>query len=278
VLATLGEMVGQTLTRAALSEQEHQLIVQLQRDLLPPPAHVEGLEIAVTYEPAMSVIGLGGDFYDVIVSDTERVYLVIGDVTGHGSEAVAAMAELKSVVQQLLRSDAPVEAVCEQADLILVRRGILATAQIVEVDRAAHRLRYVNAGHPPPVLLHAGTTDLLLGAHRPLLGLEPALAPSASSRASSRARTMPATAPFDDGDVLVLYTDGLVERRRRDLDAAIEHLRHTVHSANDDSMDDLVSRLLEANRVTASNRADDDVAIIAVRAGGHAGAGAAAPE
>ena len=89
---------------------------------------------------------------------------------------------------------------------------------------------------------------------------------------------MPATAPFDDGDVLVLYTDGLVERRRRDLDAAIEHLRHTVHSANDDSMDDLVSRLLEANRVTASNRADDDVAIIAVRAGGHAGAGAAAPE
>jgi serine phosphatase RsbU (regulator of sigma subunit) len=291
MFTTLAEMVGQTLRRAALSEQEHQLIVQLQRDLLPPPVLVEGLEVAVTYEPAMSVIGLGGDFYDVIVSDTERVYLVIGDVTGHGSEAVAAMAELKSVVQHLLRSDAPIDAVCEQADLILVRRGILATAQIVEVDRTARRLRYINAGHPPPVLLHAGSADLLLGGHRPLLGLEPApstisssssassSAPSsASSSVVSSASTAPADAPFEDGDVLVLYTDGLVERRRRDLDAAIEHLRHTVSSANGDSMDELVARLLLANRVTASHRADDDVAIIAVRAGASPGTGAGTPE
>jgi serine phosphatase RsbU (regulator of sigma subunit) len=217
----------------------------------------------------------------VIVSDTERVYLVIGDVTGHGSEAVAAMAELKSVVQHLLRSDAPIDAVCEQADLILVRRGILATAQIVEVDRTARRLRYINAGHPPPVLLHAGSADLLLGGHRPLLGLEPApstISSSASSSVVSSASTAPADAPFEDGDVLVLYTDGLVERRRRDLDAAIEHLRHTVSSANGDSMDELVARLLLANRVTASHRADDDVAIIAVRAGGSPGTDAGTPE
>ena len=102
VFDTIVEMIEQTLERTTLTAQEHQVIVELQRDLLPPPPELPDVDVAVRYQPAMSVVGLGGDFYDVILGDDQRLFVIIGDVTGHGSEAVAAMAELKAVIQSLL--------------------------------------------------------------------------------------------------------------------------------------------------------------------------------
>lgn len=258
VFDTMVEMIGQTLERTALTEQEHQVIVQLQRDLLPAPPDLPGLDVAVRYQPAMSVVGLGGDFYDVIAGDGDRVFVIIGDVTGHGSEAVAAMAELKAVIQSLLRGGAAVDAVCDQADLLLARRGMYATAQIAEVDGRSHRVRLVNAGHPYPVLRHAdGSVELLTGGHRPLLGLSGAESPATAS----------ATWHFEEGDSLLLYTDGLIERRTQSIDVGMQMLLDLVHEHGaDGTAAQLVDTVLHASMASANgDKTDDDVALLVVR-------------
>ena len=263
VFDTMVEMIGQTLERAALTEQEHQVIVQLQRDLLPPPPTLAGIDVAVHYEPAMSVVGLGGDFYDVLPSDGGRVFVVIGDVTGHGSEAVAAMAELKAVIQNLLRSGNDLGTVCDEADLLLDRRGMYATAQIAEIDPTRHTVRLVNAGHPYPVLRRAdGSTELLTGGHRPLLGLGPT---AASPRPPA------ATTHLAAGDTLLLYTDGLIERRTESIDVGMHILIDLI--GTDDGIGTAaeivdhvrLGSLARGNGNGDGDRTDDDMALLVVR-------------
>lgn len=257
VFDTMVEMIGQTLERTALTEQEHQVIVQLQRDLLPPPPELRGIDVVVHYQPAMSVVGLGGDFYDVLPADDDRVFVVIGDVTGHGSEAVAAMAELKAVIQNLLRSGSSLEAVCDEADHLLNRRGMYATAQIAEIDARSHTLRLVNAGHPYPVLRSAdGSTGLLTGGHRPLLGLG----------AATRVATPTTTLPLAVGDALLLYTDGLVERRTESIDVGMQLLVDLMATATVGSAADIIDRVLDGSRARGNgDKTDDDMALLVVR-------------
>lgn len=253
VIITLTDLIEQTLERTARAQQEHDVIVQLQRHLLSTPAAIGGLDVAVSYQPAMSVVGLGGDFYDLIVSDQGRVFAVIGDIAGHGSRAVAAMSELKSVVQHLLRSGTSIEVVCAQADLLLARRDTLATAQICEIDLDQQVVRYVNAGHPYPIVKRAnGEAILLRSGHRRLLGLV------------GDVRTEVASTPFAVGDVLLLYTDGLIERRNEPIDEAIDKLARTVADAETVTMQLFVSDL-EAHLVNSGERSDDDIAVLAVR-------------
>jgi serine phosphatase RsbU (regulator of sigma subunit) len=258
VFDTMVEIIGQTLERTALTEQEHQVIVQLQRDLLRPPPALRALDVAVRYQPAMSVLGLGGDFYDVIAGDDEVVFVVIGDVTGHGSEAVAAMAELKAVTQSLLRGGRGLETVCEEADLLLARRGMYATVQIAELDSQRRTMRLVNAGHPYPVLRRAGgEVELLTGGHRPLLGLGGA----------SSSPTPAAMGPFEPGDALLLYTDGLIERRSQSIDTGMQVLVDllTEHGGHGTSAD-LVDQVVTASQAPGNgDRTDDDMALLVVR-------------
>jgi serine phosphatase RsbU (regulator of sigma subunit)/sensor domain CHASE-containing protein len=257
VLQTLTELVGQTLARTSLTEQEHQLIVQLQQDVLDVQTTFDGLEIAVTYRPAMRLVGIGGDFYDVITSDLGRLYVVIGDVSGHGTEAVTVMAELRAVINHLLRSGTPLESVCAQLDVLLARRKMFATAQIVEVDRARNELRYINAGHPYPMLRRArGGTQPLRDGHRALLGL-------VSHR---RAAVLAAGTEFLPGDELVLYTDGLIERRAEPLDEGMRLLAEAIDTAAMPTMSELLRSLLDRiATLGASDKVDDDIAIVGVR-------------
>ncbi|MEQ1701088.1 MAG: SpoIIE family protein phosphatase [Ilumatobacteraceae bacterium] len=259
VFDTLVEMIGQTLERTALTEQEHQVIVQLQRDLLPPPPSLAGLDVAVHSEPAMSVVGLGGDFYDVLPRDGDRLFVVIGDVTGHGSEAVAAMAELKAVIQHLLRSGSDLGAVCDEADQLLDRRGMYATAQIAEIDPRRHTVRLVNAGHPYPVLRRAdGSADLLTGGHRPLLGLG-SIAPTPRPPAT--------TTHLAAGDTLLLYTDGLIERRTAAIDIGMQLLVDLVRTdGGAGSAAEIVDHVLHGSLARGNgDKTDDDVALLVVR-------------
>ena len=263
VFDTMVEMIGQTLERTALTEQEHQVIVQLQRDLLPPPPEIPGVDVAVHYRPAMSVVGLGGDFYDVLPSDGGRLFVVIGDVTGHGSEAVAAMAELKAVIQNLLRSGTDLDAVCDEADQLLDRRAMYATAQIAEIDPRSHTIRMVNAGHPYPVLLRAdGTAALVEGGHRPLLGLGAATNPNGVAAA---AVTLHLTA----GDALLLYTDGLIERRTQSIDVGMQLLVDLVRGdGGRGSATQIIDRVLVASQLQGNgngDKTDDDLAVLVVR-------------
>lgn len=259
VFDTMVEMIGQTLERTALTEQEHQVIVQLQRDLLPPPPTLDGIDVAVHYEPAMSVVGLGGDFYDVLPGDGGRLFVVIGDVTGHGSEAVAAMAELKAVIQNLLRTGSDLGAVCDEADQLLDRRGMYATAQIAEIDPRGRTVRLVNAGHPYPVLRRAdGSATLLTGGHRSLLGLG---APAGGPRPPAAVTHLAA------GDAVLLYTDGLIERRTEAIDIGMDLLVELVSTGGgSDTAAEIVERVLHGSFARANgDKTDDDMALLVVR-------------
>jgi serine phosphatase RsbU (regulator of sigma subunit) len=266
VITTLANLIGQTVDRTARAQLEHDIILQLQRDLLPPPVAIDGLDVEVSYLPAMSLVGLGGDFYDVIASEEGRVFVVIGDITGHGSRAVAAMSELKSAMQHLLRSGASIDLVCAQADVLLAERHMLATVQICEFDLELEVVRYVNAGHPYPILRRAsGETVSLQAGHRRLLGL------------SGEVHTVVASSPFSEGDALLLYTDGLIERRDQPIDVAIAGLVRLVADSKVDSMPAFVAHL-QARLLDAAERTDDDVAIVAIRNSGSRGQSTAAPQ
>jgi serine phosphatase RsbU (regulator of sigma subunit) len=255
VFVTLADLVQQTLGRTMRAQQRLDVLSQMQRELLADPDPVAGLDVAVGYEPALTDVGLGGDFYDLVVSDGGRVFAVIGDITGHGPRAVAVMSELRSVIHHLLRSDAPLPTVLEAADRLLARRQVLATAQIFEIDPAGQLVRYVNAGHPYPVVRRAdGAVELLHGGHRALLGLVPR--PAVPTEVSTTA--------FDVGDSLLLYTDGLVERRNRHLDDAIDRLIECVTATDDESMAALVQRL-QQELASPGERSDDDIAVLAIR-------------
>jgi serine phosphatase RsbU (regulator of sigma subunit)/sensor domain CHASE-containing protein len=262
-ITTVAELVGQTLDRITLAEQEHRTIVQLQRSVLDVPPAVHGVDLGVRYEPAMQSIGLGGDFYDVITTASGRTYVVIGDVTGHGPDAVVVMAELKTVIRQALLIDASLVDVLSWADTFLRRRRLYATAQIVELRLDADLVTLVNAGHPYPIRCGNGRRpERLVGGHRPMLGL-----PGDSPRACE-----PLEAAFAPHDLIVLYTDGLIERRTELLDQSIDRLATTLESqsANGHTIDELLDSILHRmlGDDMANNKLRDDIAIVAMRRSG----------
>ena len=164
------------------------------------------------------------------------------------------MAELKSVIRHLLNSELTLESTIHQADLFLTRQGVLATAQIVEIDTARQKLRYLNAGHPYPILRPCdGPPVLLTEGHRPMLGL-----------GTETSDVTAADVPLTAGDLLLLYTDGLIERRTRHIQQCMSDLMSAVSTIQEHSMSDLLDQVL-AICSTFENRADDDIALIAVR-------------
>ncbi len=256
VIATMQQTLSETLTRASLHEQEHDLIVHLQSILLPSVAEFAGLDIAVRYEPAMSTLGMGGDWYDAVVAPDGQLVAVIGDVSGHGSEAVATMAQLKAVIGQLVRTNTPLSSVFEQADSILRSQGSYATAQVVAFDLPLKRVSYLSAGHPFPLVRRAtGVVETLTAGRRPLLG-------TTTSGAAI------GVADFEPGDTLLMYTDGLIERRGHTIVDDIDLLAQRFSSsATTGTSSQRLNTVVAESRATVNESApnDDDVAAIMVR-------------
>lgn len=213
-LATVADLCGQALERARLTDAHTELARALQVQLLPKPPEVAGLDLAVTYRPAATGLGFGGDWYDVIDVGARGVAFLVGDVVGHGIEAAARMAEVRSVVATLIRLGVPEDELLPRASEILTPGGedLLATMAVVLVDTAAGTVRGSVAGHPPPLVRCAdGTCHELPVAHHPPVGLRSAPA-------------TPVTSPFPVGATLVLFTDGLIERRGEAIAVSIERL------------------------------------------------------
>lgn len=186
-------------------------MIELHDQLLRPPPAIDGLDLAVRYRPAATGLGFGGDWYDVVPLGPDATALVIGDVVGHGVEAAAQMAILQNLVRTLLRQGIGLAELPFRIDELIDEeaRGFTATAAVAVVDAGRRALRYVRLGHPPLLLRRPdGTVDLLDGGHQPGIGLAPQAAAVG-------------TAELDVGSTLVLFTDGLVERPRRDLLASI---------------------------------------------------------
>jgi serine phosphatase RsbU (regulator of sigma subunit) len=256
LLATVADLVGQTLERATLHESEHAVVAALQRRLLTPPPEVEGLDVAVHYEPASGAVGIGGDWYDAVALEDGGLVVVVGDVTGHGVQAVAAMAQLQYLIAGLVRTGTPLDRVFAQAnDMIAEEDDIYATAQVLHVDHRWHRLGYLSAGHPPALVRRPdGTVVTLSQARQPLLGMP--LAPKRLEYVE-----MPA------GSLVLAYTDGLVERRTRAMSASIAALAGQLAAADpSEPLPDLLEQLVgRARRADDDGSAlDDDVAAVLI--------------
>jgi sigma-B regulation protein RsbU (phosphoserine phosphatase) len=253
------EQLKQMSAQAATDRAVLQTAETLQRNLLGQPPRVPLLETAVRYQPASRHTQVGGDWYDAFAFPDGTTMLVIGDVAGHDAPAAATMAQtrgmLRGVAQMVPGSPA---AVLSALDRAVGSLGIdtLVTVAVATVspgpaDRnGSPTLRWSNAGHPPPVLVCAdGTTKLLERRPELLLGVH---------AAPDRSDHELALAP---GDTLLLYTDGLVERRTMPLDEGTEWLLRLLQEVGRKPLDQLCDTLLRE----IGDAVDDDVALLAVR-------------
>jgi hypothetical protein len=254
LLDTLGVMAGSALARSLRYDVEHATSVAFQRASLPASLpKTPGVTTAARYLPAADSSAVGGDWYDVIGFADGRVALVVGDVVGHGIEAAAAMGHVRTAVRVLAGALPEPEALMRMLlpEVSSIRGAIGATMAYGLVDPVAGRFHYVLAGHPPPLVVRAdGGTELLECDPWPPLGVQPPAEPAIG-------RTT-----LGPGDAVVLYTDGVVERRGEDLTVGLERLRAVAEDLRDLDPDDLCDALIAA--MTPDGQTDD-VAMVAIR-------------
>jgi PAS domain S-box-containing protein len=249
-------LAAQSLERSRLYELERRVAGTLQESLLPSALpHDPRIAVAARYRPGTQELDVGGDWYDVIAIDDDRAGLAVGDVVGHGIEAASAMGQLRSALRGLaVGSDGPTSVV-QGLDRIArtTAPATLATIAYAEVDLACGELRYVCAGHPPPALLVDGQARLLeAGRTTPLAALpEPA--------AFEEGREA-----FGPGAMLVLYSDGLIERRGEPLDVGMGRLIAQLAGSEARDPEELADAVLGG--LTGEVPQDDDVAILCVHA------------
>ena len=264
-LATAQEVagrVGLALDNARLYGAQQQLAEGLQRSLLTEPPEPDHAEIAVRYLPAAEAARVGGDWYDAFMQPSGTTMLVIGDVVGHDTEAAAAMGQLRGLLRGIATySDAgPVE-VLRGLDVSMstLQMSTLATAAVArfeqtpdERDRSVTRMRWANAGHLPPLVINpdGSVAELAEWNGDLLLGVD------------SEVRRRESVVTLDRGATVLLYTDGLVERRDSDLDEGIFRLREALIELADLPLQELLDELLER---LVHGRPEDDVALVAVR-------------
>lgn len=263
---------AQALERIRVADAERasaaalqQLAESLQQALLTPPPEPDHLHIVVRYRPAAHQAQVGGDWYDAFLQPDGATVLVIGDVVGHDRTAAAQMGQLRGLLRALAYrvSEAMPD---ETPAAVLTRfqhaaRGLavdaMATCVLARIERipdlpvvGTRTLRWSNAGHLPPVLLHAdGTTEVLDTEPDLMLGV-----------ATDAPRT-DHTVELPDGSTLLLFTDGLVERRDASLDDGLARLRAALTELAGATLDELCDGVLA--RLAADG--EDDVALIAVR-------------
>ncbi|WP_436774838.1 PP2C family protein-serine/threonine phosphatase, partial [Yinghuangia sp. YIM S09857] len=258
----LGLRAAASVDNAQAHARQRHAVRTLQRHLLPRdlPA-VSGLSLAHAYQPARSDRLAGGDWYDVVPLADDRVALVVGDVTGHGLQAAALMGQLRVAVRAVARLDIPPAALLAHVDSLMddfAVDGELASCVYAVLDRTHRTLTWARAGHPPPLLLAPGHPGRILdGPPNALLGIGGIVFEETSYE-------MP-----DDG-VVVLYSDGLVERRGYDIDTGIRDLVRTLDAAaaEADAADGVTAKGLRdaALRVLPSDP-EDDVAVLVARMG-----------
>ncbi|HET9689725.1 MAG TPA: SpoIIE family protein phosphatase [Acidimicrobiales bacterium] len=271
---------GLVLDRSRLYRQQRDVAEGLTRSLLTEPPQTDHLQIAVRYQPAAEATRVGGDWYDAFLQADGSAVLVIGDVMGHDMSAAAAMGQVRTLVRGVaaLSGGRPAE-VLAQVDRVMATLRVDTTAtavvarleldDVVAADPATVaiaaaasepgaaasgrrlQLRWSNAGHPPPMLLDtSGAATALASTPDLLLGVQPG--------AGRSEHVTPLAAPA----TVLLYTDGLVERRDEAITDGVERLRRVVEQAAGLDLEVLCDEVL---RRMLPDRPDDDVALVAVR-------------
>jgi DNA-binding response OmpR family regulator len=249
VLTQIGQTVVSALEGVRAYAQEHQIASTLQHSLLParlpsPP----GYDLAVRYVPASDQAEIGGDFYE-LCELPGRLVVAVGDVAGHSLHAATVMAELRHATRAYLAEGHRPAGVLDRLNELLLRLipDEMATLCLLDIEPGTGATRLANAGHPPPLLVVDGRARYLTH-HTPLLGVP---GPPATE----------ATFAMEPGGVLVLFTDGLVERRGRSVDDGLALLAEAAATVDED-LERFCDRLLAE---VGPPEPEDDIAIVALR-------------
>ncbi|MDN4173381.1 SpoIIE family protein phosphatase [Nocardioides sp. SOB77] len=261
-LATYRAMAAyaaQAVVRGRLHQERNEALVTLQSAMLPRLPQPDDLQLAARYRPSAKRHQVGGDWYDAVVMPDGVTALMIGDVVGHDIAAAAVMGQLRTMLRAIAWAvdDAPSLNVA-RLDRAVRDLDVDAMASLVyarlEQDAAGDRVvRWTNAGHPPPLLVEAdGTTRWLQGTPDLMLGVSPGV-----PRGDHRTHVAP-------GSTLLLYTDGLVERRGEDLLLGLDRLAAAAARHVAEPVADFLDHVLLD---LGASGASDDVAVLAVRFG-----------
>ena len=251
-IRAVADLCAQSIERSRLFDAEHRVRRDLERTVLPPPPRMDGLEVATRYEPATAAVGMGGDWYDAIALDDRRMCLVVGDVSGHGAGAVATMTQIRTVVHTLVVGGMTLPDVLMRTSAMLQRDRLgYATVLLAVVDLARGAIDYVTAGHPPALVRQpGGAVHALTGGRHSVLGIDLAAKPVGY-------------VPFPVGASLVVYTDGLIERRDTEIATSVDQLVVHVRDAGALAAGALADRLLAARPSVGTTQ--DDVALVVAR-------------
>lgn len=255
----MGQILDHThdaISNALRFRRTQRVALALQHSLLAEPPHIPGLELAARYQPSPTAAEIGGDWYDAFVLPGGAVKLVIGDVAGHDLAAAVCMSQVRNMLRALAvdRDECPGEVLQRLNSAMEALNGeTTVTCALTRVERDAEGLwglAYSAAGHPPPLLVTGeGEARFLREAGNPLLGL------------CYEQPWISAVEPLPPRSTLLLYTDGLVERRGEDIGDGLERLRRCAEPLAREPLDRFCDQVLTGMPVTG----EDDVAMIALR-------------
>ncbi|MER6389143.1 SpoIIE family protein phosphatase [Streptomyces sp. NPDC001523] len=249
LLSLLAGHLAQGLNRAHQFDQQRETAIALQRAILGPSRLPAGF--AVRYEPATQPLEVGGDWYDTVTLPDGRIGIVVGDCVGRGLEAASVMGQLRSACRALLLQDASPARTLMALDQFAagVPGAVCTTVFCGVLDSETGQLTYSSAGHPPGILVRPdGATRLLEDGRSLPLAVRP------GNQRPEGSCIIPARS------TLLLYTDGLVERRRRPLSAGIDQASEALQDGRDTSVDDLATHVM--SRLAPVDGYDDDVALL----------------
>jgi serine phosphatase RsbU (regulator of sigma subunit)/DNA-binding response OmpR family regulator/anti-sigma regulatory factor (Ser/Thr protein kinase) len=255
LLALAAERVAVAIEHAQRFAHGRELVEILQRSLLPEhlPAHSR-LRLAARYLPSGFAAQVGGDWYDAVVLSGERIAVMIGDIVGHGVRAATIMGELRNGLRAFAIQGQPPGEALRQLDRVAqvtVGPGMVATVLFLIIDPDAGTVTLASAGHPPPALLGSdGRVRFLESEQRLPLGIDAHVAATESIH------------PLAAGDTLLLFTDGLIERRHESLELGFNRLLEALRDAPR-AVEELCDHVLE--RTLGDHPGEDDVALLAVR-------------
>ncbi|MFE2945227.1 SpoIIE family protein phosphatase [Streptomyces sp. NPDC059255] len=259
LLTTIRALVAQSLERARLYDAEHTRSRELQRSLLPRDLpDLPAYTAAARYLPAGQGMDVGGDWYDIIPLSSGQVALVVGDVMGHGLPQAATMGRLRTAVHTLADLELPPDEIMGHLNDIVggMDEDLFVTCLYALYDSTTRICSVTRAGHPPPALVHPDGTVCFPGpdADPPLGAAKPPF------------RSVEMTVP--DGSLLVLYTDGLVESAKREIDEGMSSLARLLRTAHEEGVDADLEALcdtLTAGLLSGEHQAADDAAILVAR-------------
>ncbi|WP_405136401.1 SpoIIE family protein phosphatase [Nocardia sp. NBC_01388] len=235
--------------------EQSRLARQLQQAIMPdaqPATDAFGLRIAVRYQPTSQDHLVGGDWYDTIVLPTKEILVSVGDIAGHGITAATGMVVLRNALRGLAATGAGPGQMLTWLNLVayFLTDRIFATTVCGLYNPQTRVLRWARAGHPPPVLIRAGRASSLPALKGMILG------------ASAESTYQEGELQLEQDDTLLLYTDGLIERRDRQLDDCVERLL-TISAQFTGSLDDRLDHLL----ATSDADTDDDTCVVGIHVG-----------